>query len=138
MKILCTLIFFATTSFISSAGDITPNKRLPDTHYEELKSAVGKKRSALKDTYLKLELSAKSFALQPEPKELAKALKFYHEIFKFDPDYFIVEMFAPIYNDLALRPKLMEALVEGLSSEDRQEFLKRLKMVISEKEEGNG
>ncbi len=103
-----------------------------------LEAAVAKREKGLKETYLLLENAAKKFEKDNNVAELAKSLKFYADIFKYDQNHYIVEMFAPIYRNQKIKNKLHEALSESLSLSDREEFIKRLKMSIREETEGNG
>ncbi len=103
-----------------------------------LEAAVAKKEQGLKEAYLQLEKAAKDFAKDPDPKKLVQSLKHYSEIFKYDRNYFIVEMFVPIYQNPKLKMKLHEALTQALPFSDREEFLKRIGLAIKEESEGNG
>lgn len=103
-----------------------------------LEAAVAKKEQGLKEVYLHLEQAAKDFEKGPNPKKLAQSLKHYAEIFKYDRNYFIVEMFVPIYQNPKLKTKLHEALIEALPLTDREEFLERIGLAIKAETEGNG
>lgn len=126
------LLLNCSLAYANGAGELAPG------HYAELEKAVAKKEAGLKETYLKIQAAVESFKVKQDPKELAKTLRFYHDIFKFDKNHFIVEMFSSVYRDAHLRPKLMEALTEGLSADDRRIFLERLSMAVKEEDQGNG
>lgn len=128
--IIMALLF---TSLSCSSSEASGNN-----HLVLLEQATAKKRAGLKDIYLQLEAAAQKFSQDKNVTDLSRALKFYSEIFKFDKNFDIVEMFAPIYQNNDLKGPFQEALSTGLNLSDRQEFMSRLMTVIKTEKEGNG
>lgn len=130
--ILITLLFTSLSCSSTEASGSSSN------HLVLLEQAMTKKRAGLKEIYLQLEAAAQKFSQDKNATELARALKFYGEIFKFDKNFDIVEMFVPVYQNSALKGPFQEALSIGLELDDRKEFMSRLMTVIKTEKEGNG
>ncbi len=132
-------LFIATsiTLLLSSSFAASSAAQTKPIETSKIEVELAKKSAPnMKLVYEELEQVAASLSKNFSANELERVLAFYEKINKIDNKHFYVEMFVGLYK--SHKGEFEMALKKALSSEDQKEFMRKLKIAITESEEGNG
>lgn len=135
--ILLSLLFLSSLVTLAQskptpAPELNKEQVLGELKKQELKQAGMDKKQA----YILLEKAADILKEGYSQEFLLQVLPFYITFNKFDQTHFYVEMFVEIYQKHT--KEFSAALDKALPAAQKEEFMRKLKLAMTEAQEGNG
>lgn len=117
---------------VSKESQLKINEVLLELDKEvKVKGKVNKRR-----IYELLSTASKRLEENFSNEELVKVLKFYESYNEIDSTHYFVEMFVDLYQKK--KKEFDSAVKDALSPKQKEEFMRKLKIAITESTEGNG
>lgn len=144
--ILIVFSLILTSSVFAKKKDESQKSKTPVSRESQLKinevvSELNKELKARdkinkRRIYELLSTAAKRLDEKFSKEELIKVLKFYEQYNELDTTHYFVEMFVDLYEKK--KKEFDSAIQDALSPKQKEEFIRKLKIAITESNEGNG